>query len=1265
MKIEYMSADIETYSSVDLKTSGVYRYSASPDFEILLLGYSVNSGPVTTVDIASGEEIPLEIIEAIASDDVIKWAFNATFERVCLSSWLKRHYPSLFHGYGTGDDYIDYLSPTSWRCSMVWSAYLGLPLSLAGVGKILKLEDQKMTEGKNLVTYFCCPCAPTKSNGGRTRNLPEHDREGWATFKAYNIRDVEVEMAVQKKLSNHPVPDFVWDEYHIDQTINDRGIEIDMALVENAIKFDEISRSSIIAKLQHITGIDNPNSVSQMKTWLSDQGVETETLGKKTVQSLIPETEGEIRDALVLRLQCAKSSIKKYQAMKNTVCNDNRARGMFQFYGANRTGRWCLTGGHEVLTKKGWKRLDEWEGGSIACWDFGTEMVSFKGSKALCFDYEGEMYTYRDSCIDQCSTPDHKMRVKRNLGAAWQNMTVKDMASITPIIPLSGGKEHKSSAEPSYVNVLIMVEAAGNFAEDGSIWFKFKNPEKNARCKKLLQTAEIFFYERTVPGGCTVFETPSCYVPLWLREFNDKTFRGWLFDENPDEFFEEFAFWNGGNAKELRYITTNKTNADIVQGLAHISGRTAVLQKRRTDGYVLDISLGAESTHEITVKPTIEDYSGKVYCAETPTGYFLVRRNGKVWVTGNSGRHIQLQNLRQNHLSDLNGARDLVKSGDYEMLSMLYDDIPDTLSQLVRTAFVPRKGYKFIVSDFSAIEARVLAWLAGEQWVLNVFASGGDIYCETASRMFGVPVEKHGVNGELRQKGKQATLSCIAEGQLVLTDRGLVPIEDVTLEDKVWDGEEWVKHEGVVYKGEREVITYEGLTATPDHLVWIEGKTEPIYFGIAASCGAHLVQTGDGRTAIRLGQNHQSGEEMESEMEPLLCFDAVSGMQSNPVAGPEQPQERTVKGMSELYTTQTDTSLVGPSTNGSKKTMRKPERSSVSKLWSEGNKVQFSKCNSRRIVSNSKIWDSKQRYGVGQDKHECGLCSGECSVLLKERKQQKQKSFNLNSVRAEVLALLRKCSGKKTVIRTDEGCDNSRRSEGCNGEAKALAHNRCKARLYDIRNAGRHHRFTVSGHLVHNCGYGGGVGALKNMGAIEAGMKEEELKPLVDAWRTANPNIVKFWWEMDAAVRKVIREHASVKVRCITLEYRGGMMFMHLPSGRMLSYVKPKLGENDEGNEIITYEGIGNTKKWERIESYGPKFVEQACQGLSRDILAYAMKTLRDMKIVAHVHDELIIECPLETKVEDVSTAMAQLPPWVPGLCLRADGDEMDFYQKA
>ncbi len=950
--INTLSLDLETYSTEDLSKSGVYRYAESPSFEILLLGVSLNAGEVHVYDLRGGEKIPEEIISALVDDSVLKWAFNASFERVCLSVWLRRFYPERFKSYGRGDDSVGrYLNPVSWRCSMVWSAYMGLPLSLAGAGAVLGLEEQKLKEGKDLIKYFCVPCAPTKSNGGRTRNLPEHDMEKWNLFKAYNKRDVEVEMSIQEKLKNYPVPDFVWDEYHLDQMINDRGIALDMTLVENAINFDEISRSIIIEKLQHITGVDNPNSVSQMKTWLSDQGVETETLGKKTVQSLIPETHGEIKDALILRLQCAKSSIKKYQAMKNTVCEDNRARGMFQFYGANRTGRWCLTGDHEVLTKDGWTRLDEWNGGPIACWNFRTEGVSFLSSNALFFNYTGAMYTYRDDYIDQCSTPEHKMRVKRNPGAAWENMTVEDMAKITPLIPLGGVKEYKNLSDSEYLRVLVMTEAVGSYKDDGTLTYHFKNAEEASRCKNLLESAQLFFYKKTHPEGRTVFEITSSCLPLWLREFNEKTYGTWLFDENPDVFFDELKFWN----KE--YSTTNRRNADIIQAFAHMSGRAAVLSERRTKNpcFSLDISEGRVEAHKIEVKPEITDFSGKVYCAETPTGYFLVRRNGKVWVTGNSGRHVQLQNLRQNHIKDLESTRELVRTGNYEAMNLLYDDIPDTLSQLVRTAFIPRRGYKFIVSDFSAIEARVLAWLAGEQWVLDVFSTGGDIYCETASRMFGVPVEKHGVNADLRQKGKQATLSC---------------------------------------------------------------------------------------------------------------------------------------------------------------------------------------------------------------------------------------------------------------------------------------------------------------------GYGGGVGALKAMGAIEAGMKEEELGPLVDAWRKANPNIVSLWWAVDKAVKDAVKGKTTTHTHGLEFKCQSGMLFIVLPSGRQLSYVKPRMGENKFGGESVTYEGIGSTKKWERIESYGPKFVENVVQAISRDILMYAMKTLSNYFICAHVHDELIIECEKDTSLTAICSLMGETPPWAGGLILRADGYECDFYKK-
>ncbi|MFA6753532.1 MAG: DNA polymerase, partial [Bacilli bacterium] len=541
-KITSIFCDIESYSSVDLSKSGVFRYCEAKDFEILLFGYSVDGGAVQVVDLARGEMIPNEILEALTDSSVVKWAFNAAFERVCLSRYL---------GLPTGT----YLDPASWRCTMVWSAYLGLPLSLMGVGAVLGLEKQKLAEGKDLIRYFCIPCNPTIANGGRRRNHPDEAPDKWSLFVKYNKRDVEVEMAIHQRLARFPVPEAVWDEYHLDQRINDRGVMVDGELVRSAIEMDSLSRQELMSRMKELTDLENPNSVSQVKTWLADNGLEVDSLGKKEVKAALKDAPRQIQQVLELRLQLAKSSIRKYQAMKNAVCSDGRARGMFQFYGANRTGRW-------------------------------------------------------------------------------------------------------------------------------------------------------------------------------------------------------------------------------------------------------------------------------------------------------SGRLIQMQNLPQNHLEDLGTARALVGSGDYEAVKMLYGDVPDTLSQLVRTAFIPRKGYRFIVSDFSAIEARVLSWLAGETWRMEVFANNGDIYCATASRMFHCEVSKHGENGHLRQKGKQAELACIAEGQLVLTDRGLVPIEQVSTEHLLWDGESWVSHEGVVYKGKREVTTYGGLTATADHLVWVEGESEPIQLGAAAACGAHLVRTADDRKTV-------------------------------------------------------------------------------------------------------------------------------------------------------------------------------------------------------------------------------------------------------------------------------------------------------------------------------------------------------------------------------------------------------------------------------
>ena len=946
-----LSIDIESYSDVDLSKCGVYKYASSPAFEILLFGYAVDGGDVRVVDLACGEQIPEDVISALSDTSVTKWAFNAMFERVCLSNFLG-----------------EWLEPEGWHCTMVWAATLGLPLSLESAGAALGLEKQKLTEGKDLIRYFCVPCKPTKANGGRTRNRPEHDPEKWKRFKAYNLRDVETEMQIQKRLSNFPVSDAIWEEYHLDQEINDRGIGVDMELVRQAIAIDARSRERLTAAMQKLTELENPNSVQQMKQWLADHGLETDTLGKKAVAELVKTAPEPLREVLSLRQQLAKSSVKKYTAMENAVCADGRAHGMFQFYGANRTGRFCLTGDHEVLTDKGWIRLDEWRGGRIACWNPNGEAVSFQKANALNFPYKGLMYEYCDKRISQISTPEHKMYVKRRYGGEWMVDTVENMECYRPSIPFTGYRQTTSGMEHSILRVLVMVQADGCFADDGSVLLGFTKLRKVERCKMLLRAAGITFTYRVYeenPRPRHQFKIISRNVPLWLRIFRNKTFDTWLFDESADVFFDELVYWDGYRSAKnsIQYVTCNKQNADIVQAFAHITGRAAQLKvkDRREEhpkwsvAYVLDIWLTPKNCHEVRNKPKKFQFDGTVYCAETSTGFFLVRRNGRVWVTGNSGRLIQLQNLPQNHISDLVQARALVRSGNYEALSMLYEDIPDTLSQLIRTAFVPQDGRKFIVADFSAIEARVIAWFAGERWRLKVFEDGGDIYCASASQMFHVPVEKHGVNGHLRQKGKIAELAL---------------------------------------------------------------------------------------------------------------------------------------------------------------------------------------------------------------------------------------------------------------------------------------------------------------------GYGGSVGALKSMGALEMGLAEEELQPLVDAWRDSNPMITQFWWAVDRAVKDCIRQRVPTETHGLRFDYRSAMLFITLPSGRRLAYVKPRIGENQFGGESVTYMGVGGTKKWERLESYGPKFVENIVQGTARDILCYAMQTLKNCSIVAHVHDEIIIEADRRMSVAAVCEQMGRTPPWAKGLKLRADGYECEFYQK-
>ena len=943
-----MGLDLETYSSAPLPRCGVYRYCDAPDFEILLFSYAFDDEPVQTVDLASGETLPKEVISALEDSNIIKVAYNAQFERVCLSRYLGH-----------------WLDPHQWRCTMVMAAYLTLPGRLADAAVALGTTEKKMEEGKDLIRYFSVPCKPTKTNGGRTRNLPTDAPDKWAVYRQYNAQDVETERAIRKALEKYPLPEQEWELYALDQQINDRGVRVDKKLVKNAIAVDAVFAQAAYQRAKELTGPENPGSVNQLKAWLADQDMPMESLARKIVQEKAAQTDGIVAELLNLRLELSKTSVKKYEAMARCVCRDGRVHGLLQFYGANRTGRWCLTGDHEVLTDKGWLRLDEWHGGRIACWNASSEAVSFQKAEQVSFDYAGPMYTYRGPRIDQCSTPDHRMRVQPRYGDPWTDMTVKEMSLRRPCIPFAGYRYHRGCANPSWLRVLIMTQADGHYTADGAIRFHFVKQRKIERCKMLLRKAEIPFVVRQHKERALTIEISARAVPLWLREFRSKTFGFWLLDENPDIFFDELPHWDGyySAPNSIQYSTVNKQNADIVQALAHMSGRSCIMKSRKKEGanvnYVLDIWLSPGTCHELKGKPVVEEFVGKIYCAVTSTGYFLVRRNGKVWVTGNSGRLVQAQNLPQNHLPDLDLARDIVKIGDEELLDTLFASVPGTLSELIRTAFIPKDGCRFLVADFSAIEARVLAWLANEEWVLEEFRGKGKIYEATASRMFHIPQEsivKGNPNYEYRQKGKQATLSC---------------------------------------------------------------------------------------------------------------------------------------------------------------------------------------------------------------------------------------------------------------------------------------------------------------------GYGGGVGALKAMGAK---MPEEEMQPLVDAWRAANPNIVAFWNALDRAARTVIRRKTSARIGKVALYWQDDKMFMRLPSGRNLCYQSPHFTMNRFGSDTIGYYAPNAAGQMVVQETFGGKLAENATQAIARDILAHALLTLEKngYPVIFHVHDEAVIEMPIgQGALEEACRLMAIAPDWAKDLPLRADGYECAYYQKS
>ena len=951
-----MGIDIETYSSAPLPKCGVYRYCDAPDFEILLFSYAFDDEPVQTIDLASGETLPPEVISALEDPSIIKVSYNAQFERVCLSRYLGH-----------------WLDPHQWRCTMVMAAYLTLPGRLADAAVALGTTEKKMEEGKDLIRYFSVPCKPTKTNGGRTRNLPADAPEKWAVYRQYNAQDVETERAIRKALEKYPLPEQEWELYALDQQINDRGVRVDKKLVKNAIAVDAVFAQAACQRAKELTGLENPGSVNQLKAWLADQDMPMESLARKIVHEKAAQTDGIVVELLNLRLELSKTSVKKYEAMARCVCRDGRIHDMMQFYGASRTGRFA-------------------------------------------------------------------------------------------------------------------------------------------------------------------------------------------------------------------------------------------------------------------------------------------------------SRILNMQNLPQNHLPDLELAREIVKSGDEELLDALFASVPGTLSELIRTAFIPKDGCRFLVADFSAIEARVLAWLANEEWVLEEFRGKGKIYEATASRMFHIPQEtivKGNPNYEYRQKGKQATLSCIAEGQLVLTDHGLIRIENVKQYHRLWDGENWVSHEGVVYRGQREVMTYDGLTATADHLVWIEGQARPVYFGFAAASGAHLMRTEYCGQAIRMGKDNQPGKTVERAMEPVLRTDGMRFLPQYSMDVSFQSDSGNIQRVSKLLSeAQADSNVAGAAADRCKRTLRKPQRQAVSFIWWPRRQILLSVRHSGGNLDSEKCSECTAGVRDGSHRQQRSLCAGEHPICSQRKESGQPARDGIIGMGSGILALFSKCGHQDAVFRENTGRNHRISAGGGAHEAKKLEAHRRTARLYDIRNAGPYHRFTVSGRLVHNCGYGGGVGALKAMGAK---MPEKEMQPLVDAWRAANPNIVAFWGALDRAARTVIRRKTSARVGKVILYWQDDKMFMRLPSGRNLCYQSPHFTENRFGSDAIGYYAPNAAGQMVVQETFGGKLAENATQAIARDILAHALLMLEKSgyPVVFHVHDEAVIEMPIgQGSLEEACRLMAITPDWAKDLPLRADGYECAYYRK-
>lgn len=952
-----LAIDLETYSSVDLKTAGLHKYVQSDDFEILLCAYSYNGSPTLVFDLAIGEKLSDFFTDALLDKKVTKEAHNAAFEIACLSKAL-------------GVD----LDPAQWSCTMAKAAQVGLPLSLDQVASVLKLTEQKDTRGKALIKYFCTPCKPSKANGGRTRNLPEHAPDKWEAFKEYCRQDVVTEQAIRNKIAFFDVPPMEVEMWNLDQKINRTGILIDPALVRNAIRLDIEYKERITAEAVALTGLDNPNSVSQLKKWLeAETGNEVESLNKKALPGLMALADKHaVREILRLRSELSKTSVKKYAAMMKARGNDNRIRGLLQYYGANRTGRWA-------------------------------------------------------------------------------------------------------------------------------------------------------------------------------------------------------------------------------------------------------------------------------------------------------GRLVQVQNLRQNHLHDLDLARNLVKGGDLDLLELCFGNVPDTLSQLIRTAFIAKPGHRFIISDFSAIEARVIAWLAGEKWRMDVFNTHGKIYEASAAQMFKVPIESVTKGSDLRGKGKVAELACIAEGQLVTTDKGLVPIEKVTKQHKVFDGVEFVKHDGVIFKGYKKVITYEGLTATADHKVFIYGTDRAVRFDFAAARGLRIAIERHRGQSIRERGNNKPGEKMERRVAGSYGVNEVSILRTRFVDKLLFVKGRKIQRLPKMLTTSTDTELVRSSTYGSETALRKSERPRISELRSAGNRISIRFSPFRRSLFTQKRFERLQGIGTGQDRQQRALRTWEPSLRYASAQPKKQKVFDRESMGAGKMAVQRNDGSSNDEIRSFEGRNIRIGEAGGIRKTEMLANDSGEVRVFDILNAGPRNRFVVSNCLVHNCGYQGGVGALINMGALEMGLKEEDLPGIIKAWRNANKKIVRYWYDVQDAAIEAVETGATVVLRNVKFYTKNNVFFIELPSGRRLSYLRPAIRDGKYG-KIIIYEGMDQTtKKWGRQDTYGGKLVENIVQAVARDLLAYALLQLdrAGFSVVMHVHDEAVIEEPTDGRsAEEVSKIMATGPDWAKGLPLTADSYETFYYKK-